>query len=201
MENSNMKEDGKLSRRIGYVIKRDWKTIPNFLSYFRIILIPIFVWLYIGEKNYNLAAVVIIVSGLSDVADGLIARHFNMISDLGKVLDPAADKLTQVAMFICLSSRYKTAIILVCVIVAKELTMLCFGMSVFKNAGTVNSAKWFGKVNTFVVVATSFILVIFPMISDDIACVLLAVSITVSVFSYIMYTRYYIKMIKEIKKV
>jgi cardiolipin synthase len=196
----NKKDDGKLMKQIGYVVKRDWKTIPNILSYFRIILIPIFIWLYVKRENYNLAAIIIIISGISDVADGIIARKFNMVSDLGKALDPAADKLTQIAMFICLSFRYEAALILVCVIILKEITMLVFGLLVFKKAGTVNSAKWFGKATTFVVVATSFILVIFPTISDTIANTLLTVSIVMALFSYFMYTRYYLNIMKEIKK-
>ena len=75
-------------------------TIPNLLSIIRLILIPIIVWLYCEKQNYNAAVAVIVVSGATDITDGFIARHFNMVSDFGKILDPVADKLTQAAVII-----------------------------------------------------------------------------------------------------
>ena len=80
-------------------------TIPNLLSFFRLCLIPVFMWLYCVEKNYLWTGIILILSGLTDTVDGIIARKFNMISDLGKVLDPIADKLTQAAMLFCLLTR------------------------------------------------------------------------------------------------
>ena len=76
-------------------------TIPNLLSLFRLCLIPVFMWLYCVEKNYLWTGIILIISGLTDTVDGFVARHFNMISDLGKILDPVADKLTQAAMLFC----------------------------------------------------------------------------------------------------
>ena len=64
-------------------------TIPNLLSFFRLCLIPVFAWLYCVQKEYIWTGIVLVISGLTDTADGLIARHFHMTSDLGKVLDPA----------------------------------------------------------------------------------------------------------------
>lgn len=69
-------------------------TIPNLLSAFRLLLIPVFVWAYCIKKAYLLTAGVLLLSGLTDMADGFIARRFHMISDLGKMLDPIADKLS-----------------------------------------------------------------------------------------------------------
>ena len=81
-------------------------TIPNLLSCLRLALIPCFVWAYLVNEDPRMTVLLLLISGLSDVADGLIARHFNMVSNLGKVLDPLADKLTQAAMLVCLTSRY-----------------------------------------------------------------------------------------------
>ena len=75
---------------------RIW-TIPNILSIFRMVLIPVFVWTYCGLKNDLATALVLLLSGISDTADGIIARRFNMITTLGKAIDPVADKLTQIA--------------------------------------------------------------------------------------------------------
>ena len=81
-------------------------TIPNLLSVVRLALIPVIVWLYSVEKNYYGAIGVIALSAATDIVDGWIARHFNMVSDFGKALDPLADKLTQAALLLCLLSKY-----------------------------------------------------------------------------------------------
>ena len=81
-------------------------TIPNLLSLFRLILIPVIIWLYWFRKDYFPAGVLLIISGLTDLADGYIARHFNAVSNVGKILDPIADKLTQAAMLFCLVTRF-----------------------------------------------------------------------------------------------
>ena len=81
-------------------------TIPNLMSLFRLMLIPVIMWAYLGMKNYWLVAGLLILSGLTDVADGFVARHFNQISALGKVLDPVADKFTEGILMILLALRY-----------------------------------------------------------------------------------------------
>ena len=81
-------------------------TIPNLLSAFRILLVPVIVWLYCGRGDYPLTACVLVLSGVTDIVDGFIARRFRMVSDLGKVLDPVADKLTQAAALGCLLTRF-----------------------------------------------------------------------------------------------
>ncbi len=179
------------------VIKRDWKTIPNILSYFRLLLIPVIVYLYVGLGEYRLAAVFVVISGVSDVADGIIARHFNMVSDFGKVLDPAADKLTQIAMFICLSMRYSLALVLVVIIVLKEFTMFIMGLMVYKRLGDVHSARWFGKAATFIVILTSFVLILFPDLSSGVATSLLILSVAAVTLSFILYFFYYLDLLRN----
>ena len=91
---------------------KDWKkevfTIPNLLSLFRLALIPIYVVIYLNAEaawEYFLAAGILAVSCLTDMIDGKIARHFNMISTVGKILDPIADKATQFTLTLCLSIK------------------------------------------------------------------------------------------------
>ena len=81
-------------------------TIPNMLSLFRLCLIPVIMWLYCVKENYLWAGIILIVSGITDTVDGFVARHFHMTSDLGKVLDPVADKLTQAARLVWLLTRF-----------------------------------------------------------------------------------------------
>ena len=97
-------------------------TIPNLLSAFRLLLIPLFVWLYLQEK-YFYTGLVLLISGITDISDGFIARRFHMVSNVGKVLDPVADKLTQISMLICLVTRYPLMLILVVIMIFKELFM------------------------------------------------------------------------------
>ena len=89
--------------------KKDILNIPNLLSLFRLLLIPVYITIYLraqDKADYFLAASILAVSCLTDMIDGQIARRFNMITDLGKLLDPIADKLTQFALVLCLSLRH-----------------------------------------------------------------------------------------------
>ena len=86
--------------------KKDLFTIPNLMGYFRILLIPVFCYFYIKKQAYLLAAGIVLISSLTDLFDGYIARRFNMVTELGKALDPVADKLTHAALALCLAFRY-----------------------------------------------------------------------------------------------
>ena len=81
-------------------------SIPNLMGYFRLLLIPVFCYLYLAKEAYHWAAGVVLLSSLTDLFDGMIARKFNMITNLGKALDPIADKLTHGALALCLAFRY-----------------------------------------------------------------------------------------------
>ena len=89
--------------------KKEIITIPNFLSLFRIALIPVYISAYlhaVNDRQFLLAGSILAVSCLTDMADGIIARKFGMITTLGKILDPLADKLTQFALILSLSAKY-----------------------------------------------------------------------------------------------
>ena len=83
-------------------------TIPNLLSVIRILLIPVFAYLFYNDEKI-MSVVVLAISGLTDTMDGQIARKFNQISALGKVIDPVADKLTQITIAVMLFIDFKTA--------------------------------------------------------------------------------------------
>ena len=106
---------------------KDWKkdlfTIPNLLSLFRLVLIPVYVVIYLNaqdDTDHYIAAGILAVSCLTDAIDGKIARHFNMISTVGKILDPIADKATQFTLIVCLAIRNPVLWILVCLFFIKE---------------------------------------------------------------------------------
>ena len=115
--------EGPNTRDIGKQLKQEAFSIPNLLSYFRLLLIPLFIQLYMNE-NFTEALITLAASGLSDVIDGRVARKYNMVTDLGKVLDPVADKLTQCAMMFCVAMRYPAMWWLLGLHVVKELIMI-----------------------------------------------------------------------------
>lgn len=183
------------------VFKKDQiLTIPNFLSVVRLALIPLIVWLYYEEQNYKAAVVVILISGATDIIDGFIARHFNMVSDFGKILDPVADKLTQAAVIICLITEYKLMIPLIILFVFKELIMGIMGFLVLKKKDSVNSAKWYGKANTVVLYIVMLLLILFPKMADSFANLLIVVSGSMMLLSLVLYVRLYIKMFADKKE-
>ena len=127
--------------------KRIW-TLPNILSLLRLAMIPLFVWLYWGVRDHKMTAVVLVLSGLTDVADGFIARRCGMTSDLGKILDPLADKLTQAAMLLCLVTRFPGMLGVFLLLAAKELFAGVCGVLVIRWTGNVMGAEWHGKLAT-----------------------------------------------------
>ncbi len=162
-------------------------TIPNLLSVVRIALIPVIVWLYSYEKNYYAAIGVIVLSAATDIVDGWIARHFNMISDFGKALDPFADKLTQAALLLCLLSEYKLMWGLIVVFGLCEITKFTLGIIIAKKHDEVNGAKWYGKVNTVVIYATMIALILFPQMSDVLANALMLFCGAVMTAAHVLY--------------
>ncbi len=123
-------------------------TIPNLLSFFRICLIPAIVWLYVVEYDYVWAGYVLILSGITDIVDGFMARHFHMVSNLGKILDPIADKLTQGVMLLCLVLRFPRMIVPFILLIVKEIYMSVSGILIIQRTGIVCSADWHGKAAT-----------------------------------------------------
>lgn len=145
--------------------KKEFFSIPNLMGYFRILLIPVYVSLYYhasSVKDYYMAAVLVGISGVTDMLDGKVARRFNMITELGKALDPVADKLTLGAMILCLAFRYPNMRWLVGLFVLKEGFMGVMGLVMSRFRGKkLDGAKWFGKVCTAFSYVVMFVLFFF----------------------------------------
>ena len=124
--------------------------IPNMISIFRILLTPVFAVLYVRGALWQ-AMGVLLLCAVSDVLDGAIARRFNMVTDLGKALDPVADKLIQIAMMLCAATRTKAAWLLLALHVVRELSLTALGARVLQTTGKVYSARWYGKLCTAVI--------------------------------------------------
>jgi len=176
------------------MIIKDWKkeifSIPNLLSIFRLALIPVYVAIYLNARNatdYYLAAAILAVSCLTDMIDGQIARHFNMITTVGKVLDPLADKVTQFTMVICLSIKYPVLWVLIVLIFVKEIFQLVAGILRFKKGKMLKGAQITGKICTTVLFISLIVLVMIPQIDPNIVTWITVVD---SVFLLIAFADY-----------
>lgn len=150
-----------------YLFENMW-TVPNLLSAIRIILIPIFAVLFYRDELVG-AVIVLAISGISDFLDGKIARRFNQVSELGKILDPVADKLTQMTIAVVLYLKLRAAedslirafswVFLI--FVAKELLMVLFGGFMILIGIRPGAAEIYGKIATFVFYAVMIVVVCF----------------------------------------
>lgn len=174
-------------------------TIPNILSFFRLCLIPIIVWLYCFRQSYLWTTVIFIISGLTDIIDGFIARKFNMISDFGKAFDPVADKLTQISMMFCLVTRFPLMLIPLVILILKEILAAVMNMITLEKAGFVVAAVWHGKLNTVLLYATMFIHIVWFSIPPVVSNVLITVCIAMMLLSSVLYTKSDVKAIKKEK--
>lgn len=155
------------------MIIKNWKkeifTIPNLLSLFRLVLIPVYIILYLNATDaadYILAAAILAVSCITDMIDGKIARHFNLISTVGKILDPVADKATQFSLIICLALKYPVLWYLVVLFVIKEGFMLIAGGLRLKKGKMLKGALMSGKVCTTVLFISLILMVLLPDLSN-----------------------------------
>lgn len=173
---------------------KDWKkdvfTIPNMLSLFRLILIPIYVSIYLTareSKDYFIAGTILAVSCLTDMIDGQIARRFNLISNVGKVLDPVADKATQLALVICLSIRYPVLKWVLAMFLTKEFIQAFIAFAKFRQGKALPGALLAGKVCTTVLFVSLTFLVLMPNVDVVVVNTLALVDFTCLAYAFIRY--------------
>ena len=182
------------------MLVKDWKkdilTSPNLLSLFRLVLIPVYVVIYLKAKvaaDYYLAAGILAVSCLTDLIDGKIARHFNMISTLGKILDPLADKATQFTLIICLAMRYPVLLNLIVLFVIKESFQLIAGCINFKKGKMLKGALISGKICTTVLFISLILMVMLPNLGHSTIEIITCVDAAFMIISFTEYVITYIR--------
>ena len=177
--------------------------LPNTLSILRIVLVPVFVVVLFAtadDKSPVWAGCILLLSSLTDFLDGFIARKCHMESYLGKILDPAADKLTQAAVAISIGIVYDIPI-MAALFVLKELLMAIGGLVIFKKGRKIAGSKWFGKVSTVAFfVMTLAILFFVPADDRTVASILMTIAIGFMVFAFFMYIPEFIKITSAIKQ-
>lgn len=180
--------------------KGDVLTIPNVLSVFRFSLIPLFMWLYLDRKEYTATAIILVLSGLTDVADGFIARKFNMVSDLGKAIDPIADKMTQAAMLFCLISTFPHMVFPLVLMFIKEIATGISKVAAIRKTGEVTGARWHGKVNTILLYMMLFTHVVWHSIPPTVSDCFIGLCTGSMILSFILYLISNIRSILKTRK-
>lgn len=175
---------------------KDWKkeifTIPNLLSLFRLVMIPFYVVIYLHATEvweFVAAGAIMAVSCITDMVDGKIARRFHMVSTLGKILDPLADKITQLTITLCLSLKYPALHPMLALFLVKELFQLIVGFLHLRKGKMLPGALMAGKVCTAILFISLIGLVLFPNIDPilvDFIAVTDTIFLAISFISYIL---------------
>lgn len=173
---------------------KDWKkdvfTIPNMLSLFRLALIPVYITIYLNADEmdeYFIAGGILAVSCLTDMIDGKIARHFNMISTVGKILDPLADKLTQFSLIICLSIKHPILRFVMVLFFIKEMFQGIAGLVNLHKGKMLPGALMAGKVCTTVLFVSLILLVLMPELNEGIVNVIAVIDTAFLLYSFVRY--------------
>ena len=173
---------------------KDWKkavlTIPNLLSLFRLALIPVYVVIYLNAHDpheYYLAGGILALSCMTDLIDGKIARHFNMITNLGKLLDPVADKSTQFALTLCISFKQPALRPVLILFVVKESFQLIAMLVNLRRGKALNGALMEGKICTTVLFVSLLIMVLFPMLKPLTVQIIAAIDTLFLLISFASY--------------
>lgn len=179
--------------------KKEILTVPNLISLVRLLLVPVIFILYHFLHQTMITVGVIIFSGLTDVADGWIARKFNMVSDFGKFFDALADKLTEAVTIVLIIPNHIWYVATFVVLLINEGIKLMFGFVALKASDTVNNAKWHGKVNTFVVYVVMITMLSFRSLPLWLEIGLVFLSCSSQIMSLVLYIIFYNKFLKSEK--
>ncbi len=178
-------------------------TIPNALSVVRILIIPFFAWSFLQNK-LPLAVGLLVLSGLTDCVDGFIARKLNQVTELGKMLDPLADKLTQGVVALCLAMRFPVIGPVLLVFIVKELVMLCCAIGLLKKKKRPCAAQWYGKVATVMFYASVALIVVMDgflhvegLAFQVISYVLLGLTAAMMIYSAVRYFQIFLTILRS----
>ncbi len=173
---------------------KDWKkdvfTIPNLISMIRLALIPVYIYIYLNAteaRDYYIAGGILVVSCLTDMIDGQIARKFHMTSTLGKLLDPIADKLTQLALIVCLSIQYPLLRISLLLLLCKELFQAIAASIMFSRGKALPGAILPGKICTTVLFVSFIVMVLIPEMDLWIANTIATIDAIFLAYAFISY--------------
>lgn len=180
--------------------RKEIYSIPNILCYVRILLLPVFAVLFCMKMDIP-AAMVVLLSAATDVADGIIARKFHLETELGKILDPLADKLSQAVISGCLLIRYPIMWLLFSVIIIKESFQGIGGLLLYRKVKSMRSSEWFGKLSTAFFYAVMAYLVLFAPEPSGAWYVVVPVLVSsgLMIFALVRYAIRFIQVVTALK--
>lgn len=187
---------------MGRISKEDLFTIPNILTYFRVLCVPIFAVVYFSGINHAIfvALGIFCLAEFTDIIDGKIARKYNMVSDIGKVIDPLADKLLQITAMVCLTISGNIHWAFVALIGAKELIMILGGIVLISHNVIAAANKWGKRASMFL--GYSMILVFFHseimnLLKFPLDWVLIGISVVTTYWALFVYAKKAISQLKN----
>lgn len=166
-------------------------------------MIPLYIYLYTTAKTlpeYYMAAGILVLSGVTDALDGIIARRTGQITDLGKALDPLADKLTQVAVIGAMFIERPYILPLLILFVGKELYLLISNVLLFKKDIMMDGAMWFGKIATAIFYISMFVLVVLPQMDKSTSLIIINLNIVFQLISLIGYGHWFWRQFSNSKQ-
>jgi cardiolipin synthase len=178
-------------------LKRDIFKIPNLLSLFRILLIPVFVYVYLFvTENILISFGILVVSFITDVADGYIARKYHMVTELGKVLDPLADKATQTAIIFLMWQKHYVSVFIFAIIFTKECIMGLGALYLkkFIKSSIIPANKWGKTATGGFYFSVALILLGVP---HNIGIICLNITVVIMIVAFISYLKIFLKVRKE----
>ncbi|MDR0905113.1 MAG: CDP-alcohol phosphatidyltransferase family protein [Oscillospiraceae bacterium] len=176
------------------------KNVPNIISAFRILLVPVFIFVYFADAHYvkGFAIGVYALAAITDFLDGAIARRYNLISNLGKVLDPLGDKMMMVAAMICITIDGFLPVWAVSVVVIKELLMGIGGFVIHRRVkAEIPPSNIFGKTTTVVFIVVCLTLMAFPDIPPTYATAMVGVALGLMFAALLSYILMFSAMMKK----
>lgn len=186
----------------------DLVTIPNILTYMRLILVVPFVYFFVkgvqGEQNYYIAAAVCVgISGLTDCFDGMLARKLNQETSLGRILDPLADKITLIAVAVCMVIYIPALLPLMLILMVKDFIMLVCGFVLLLKKIPLPASRWYGKMATVVfyisVSIIIFLKAVYQYENPVLITTLFCVTTAVMLFAIFNYSKMFFDLLKENK--
>lgn len=187
---------------------KKWKaevfTIPNLLSVLRLVLIPVYMYFYINAREpwqFHTAGAILTISCLTDAIDGKIARHFHMVSVVGKILDPLADKITQFSLILCLAFKYPVLKSVMLLFAMKETFQIVLGIIYLKQGKMLPGAIFAGKMCTAVLFVSLTVLVFFPNIHPNAVTAIALVDTTFLCISFLGYCFAYLGRYKKVQNI
>ena len=175
--------------------------VPNTLSLLRLAMVPIFAVVFFQpfpEARYW-AAGIYALAFATDIADGYIARHFNQVTRLGRILDPLADKLMTFTVIVSITAAGIIPVWAVVIFFLKEAAMGVGALSMFHKINDVMPANWLGKTSTGVFFIVCAALVLFPSIPKTWATVMISVALALTVAAFLYYLWIYLSVLGKKK--